>query len=161
MTGAVPTTSKPKGLAEAGQPGQVAFAAAAEAEALAHHDHPRAHRVAQHLAREVRGALPRQLEGERQHGQPVDADRGQGLRALVQCHEGGRRAVGAEDARRMRIEGQRHRGPAARAGLPHGLRGQRLVPEVDAVEVPHRHGGLGPAAGGQRVEAHPLHGARG
>ena len=133
-------TPKPLALAPLAQHLDIAAAARAEGEVVAAHDVARAQPRQQHVVDEGVGRQGRErlVEVLRQHGlhavlaQQPDLCRRQG--------EAERAGVGHEEAARMRLEGERDQRRAQRPGPFAGMRQQRLVAAMHAVEVAERHG---------------------
>ena len=88
---------------------------------------------------------------------PARAER---LELLLRRHQQRRRLVGAEDARRMRIEGHRGGRAAALARAPPHAVDDLHVPAVQAVEVPEREHRVGPARRRVVGEVGDVHRAR-
>ena len=143
------------GDAEASGPGplaqhlDIAAAARAEGEVVAAHDVARAKSLQQDVVDEGIGRQrgERLVEALRQHGlhavlaQQPDLCRRQG--------EAEGAGVGHEEAARMRLEGERDQRRAQRARPFAGMRQQRLVAAMHAVEIAERHGAA-PPGGGRR-----------
>ena len=89
---------------------------------------------------------------EREDDHRIDPGRGEQPFALVERGQPERRRIGAEVAHRMRIEGRDDRRHAARLRQPQCPIDDRLMAEVEAVEIAQRDhrarqvGGQGPAA---------------
>ena len=89
--------------------------------------------------RKASGALGRELDREPLAHQDVDAEPLEVVLQLVPGHDQGRELpIRLEHPARMRIERINRRGAAERACALHHRAEQRLMPQVNAVEVPDR-----------------------
>ncbi len=134
-------------LAELGQQLDVARRLVAEGEVLADHDLRRVQPLHQHLVHELLGRQARDLSGERQHAEHLDAELFGQLGAAPQGGQLRRMTTRAHHLGRVRVEGHQHTGDVAAARLLHRVRDQLLMPPMHAVEDADGHHAPAPAAG--------------
>ena len=83
---------------------------------------------------QVRAGLPSVVEDEREHR--IDPKLGQKARLGAQRREPDGIGPRVEELRRMRFESEHRQGALARLRLGARLRNQRLMPAMDAIEIP-------------------------
>ncbi len=119
--------------AQLGKPRDVAFAAAADGEVFAHDQQAQACLLDEH-AHEVLGRHERELRGELQHGDPVDAGRPEQLDAPLERGEVGERRPGPQHCDGVGMERHHTGAETARPCLGASAFDEHLVAPVHAVE---------------------------
>ena len=136
----------------------IAAAALAEGEIIAGDDPCHAQPAGEPICDPVFGAERRQFAGERDDDRAVHAKRLEQVHALRHRGQRERRQIGAEQPRRMRIEGRDERRAALCMGMVARAPDDGLMPGVKAIEIPERDDAASQMCRQRRRVGDPVHG---